>query len=69
MGAGVHEREVEFDAVWVVVRVEWMSAVELGAHGVFPLLNGHEGVVEGDVGADVEGGLLVGDGGTEVGGV
>ena len=46
-----------------------MSAVELGTHGRFPLLGGHERVVKGGgVSAEVIWGL-VGDGSTQVGGI
>jgi len=66
---GIQERQIKLDAVLVVRRLERMGGVELGPQGLFPLLDGHEGVVEGDVRGEVEGGLLVGDGGAEVRGV
>ena len=66
MGSGIQERKVELDTAG---RLERMSVIELGTDGVFPLLHGHEGVVEGDVRAEVKRGLLVGDGSTEVRGI
>ena len=69
MRTRIQKRQVELYAARVVGRLEWVSPIELGTHRGFPLLGGHEGVVERSVGAEVEWGLLVGYGSTEVRGI
>lgn len=66
MRAGIQDCKVKLDAARAVRGLERVGAIGLGTHGGFPLLGGHEGVIEGGVGAEVVWGLVAGDGRAEV---